>query len=436
MYHNKMNVLFRVLNGGMSGGRARIVDELVKEVDKGTDDACRLKRIIRFVAGSATSGIRSKVFNAYRMTKFPNPKCKDVECPEHLDDLLDLLSGRVLSGHAAYEACCLYYGSLPTPEHRKIFVSVLEKKLGDNRTSKRTLQKALGMQELRHPCSLGYLFADGQKQFDKSVDAGHAWFISRKYDGMRATFVDGHFYSRKGLIIKSLEDLAARMPEGRVYDGEVCVMMANDVENFNTAVSILRRSETAGIKENVRFYLFDILTGDEFRGEGKKKSVTLSARLARHANLEFPAEVRLIEQVKYSEEALTHMEKRVADCGWEGLIVRKDAPYQGRRTKDVLKIKTFDDDEYVVNDVKFSDKLVGADTNAQRVPILAAFSIEHKGREVWVGSGLDEVQRIYYHQHPEELIGSVVTVQYFGETPDGSLRHPSLKMVHGDKREL
>lgn len=427
-----MDALHRVLSGGMTAGRARIADALAMEANKGTDEARRLKRIIRFVAGSATSGVRSKVFHAYRVGKFPNPKCRDVECPDHLDELLDLLSDRVLSGHAAYEACCLYYNSLPTPEHKAIFVSVLEKKLGDNRTSKRTLQKALGMQDLRHPCSLGYPFKDGQKQFDKSRAAGHTWLISRKYDGMRATFVDGHFYSRKGLLIKSLEELALRMPKGYVYDGEVCVMMANDVENFHSAVSVLRRSETAGVKEAVRFYLFDVLTEVEFRGGDSER---LSMRLTRYSDLQFPPEIRFVEQTKYTKKALEFMEQRVADFGWEGLIVRKDAAYQGKRSKDILKVKTFDDAEYVVKDVKFSDKLVGTDTEATRVPILAAFSIEHKGKEVWVGSGLDEEQRIRYQKSPQELIGAVVTVQYFGETPDGSLRHPSLKIVHGRKRD-
>ena len=34
--------------------------------------------------------------------------------------------------------------------------------------------------------------------------------------------------------------------------------------------------------------------------------------------------------------------------GWEGIMLRKDAGYKGKRSSDVLKVKQFHDAEYTV----------------------------------------------------------------------------------------
>lgn len=66
---------------------------------------------------------------------------------------------------------------------------------------------------------------------------------------------------------------------------------------------------------------------------------------------------------------------------------------------------------------------------------MSAVFISHKGNTVKVGSGWTIDQRQYYYQHPEELVGATITVQYFEETKNQnggiSLRFPTMKFVHG-----
>ena len=71
---------------------------------------------------------------------------------------------------------------------------------------------------------------------------------------------------------------------------------------------------------------------------------------------------------------------------------------------------------------------------------LAKAIIVHKGCEVGVGTGWSKEERIYYHQHPEELVGKLMTTQYFEETVNqkggSSLRFPAKKHVYEGKRDV
>ena len=73
--------------------------------------------------------------------------------------------------------------------------------------------------------------------------------------------------------------------------------------------------------------------------------------------------------------------------------------------------------------------------------VVSAIKIAHKGNIVSVGSGLSKEQRLRWYEHPEEIIGEIVTIQYFEETKDSktetfSLRFPVLKHVYEGGRTV
>ena len=57
---------------------------------------------------------------------------------------------------------------------------------------------------------------------------------------------------------------------------------------------------------------------------------------------------------KLDEEVFAKYVKLAADNGWEGIMIRKDAPYEGKRSTDLLKVKKFYDREYKVKDVEMT----------------------------------------------------------------------------------
>ena len=123
-------------------------------------------------------------------------------------------------------------------------------------------------------------------------------------------------------------------------------------------------------------------------------------------------------------------------CKWEGLMLRRNTIYEGKRTKNLLKVKNFHDAEYKVIDANFEDMSVVREGREVQENMLAQVWIEHKGYKVKVGSGFNQEQRIKYKKEP--IIGKIITVQYFEETKNQeggiSLRFPTVKVIHGDKR--
>lgn len=280
------------------------------------------------------------------------------------------------------------------------------------------------------------------------------WFVSRKLDGARCIAICENiganqkviFMSRQGKEFKTLGNLVmgikqmfSQMPDGKyVLDGEICIVDENGDEHFDWIMKeISRKNHTI---ENPCYQIFDMLRWDEFVGE--IKSAPFSCRLSSMVSTYYdtrPNNIRLVEQERLdSQETLDKWMSRVKDGNWEGLMIRKDVPYEGKRTKNLLKIKAMQDAEYVVEDV-VNGKAVYNEGGVKEYDIISALLIRHKGNIVKVGSGLSKEQRISWFSHPDEIIGKTITVQYFEETKDSktgeySLRFPVLKYVYDNGR--
>ena len=119
-------------------------------------------------------------------------------------------------------------------------------------------------------------------------------------------------------------------------------------------------------------------------------------------------------------------------------MLRKDVGYEGKRSKNLVKVKSFHDAEYKVIDFDIDDHEVVRDGKSVTLQLLSQVYIEHKGHRVKVGSGFTQEQRLQYMDG--SIVGKIITVQYFEETKNDkggiSLRFPTMKHVHGDKREM
>ena len=282
------------------------------------------------------------------------------------------------------------------------------------------------------------------------------YFISRKLDGVRCIcyidkrpdYVAIRFVSRQGKNFTTLDNLAApvgyftrTLRDGNwVLDGEICVMDENGNENFHGLMKeVTRKNHTI---ENPRYNVFDILTFDEF--EGKTPSPLFIARLYSLQSLELHNScepIKVLEQERViSQEVLDRWIDTAKENGWEGCMLRKDMPYKRGRSKDLLKIKGMQDAEYEVIGVE-TGKATYNEGGHKEFDVASALYIKHKDNIVKVGSGLSKGQRLRWFNHPEEIIGKTITVQYFEETQDSktkeySLRFPVLKYVYEDGRSV
>jgi DNA ligase-1 len=217
-------------------------------------------------------------------------------------------------------------------------------------------------------------------------------------------------------------------------------MKENELEDFQGILKeIGKKGHTV---ESPMYYVFDMVTLDEF--EKASGEVPLSSRLMQLGiyfqgmDLQYAAPLAQLEI-----ESREHFEELVADAtnlGYEGIMIRKDVGYEGKRSKNLLKVKKMHDAEY---------RVVGAENGHHRViesgreieeEMLKAVFIEHKGNQVRVGSGFSLEQRRHYFQNPDEIVGKIICVQYFEETTDQhgnhSLRFPVIKAVYGKDRDF
>jgi len=145
-------------------------------------------------------------------------------------------------------------------------------------------------------------------------------------------------------------------------------------------------------------------------------------------------------EYKFGRDGFDQMKERMYDKGWEGLILRAPIEYVGKKTSNIIKYKDFVDAEYTVLDVEPTVKPMLRNGVMQKVVCLGSVVIEHKGVKVNVGSGFTDEQRVEFHENPSLILGKEITVKYKKETTNKqglpSLEFPTLKVIHGEKREF
>lgn len=287
------------------------------------------------------------------------------------------------------------------------------------------------------------------------------YFASRKLDGCRTIckinnyikdqeFIqEVKFYSRSGKefttlskLIDPIKSFTSMLMGEWVLDGECCIMEGEN-ENFNLLMrEITRKNHTI---ENPKYKIFDIITIDEF--EGRESMGNFETRYNDLIEYYYQSQydegvqkhLEVLEQERViSQEVFDKWVQMVKDNNWEGFMLRKNTPYKSGRTKDLLKVKKFQDAEYIVEDV-ITGKVSYNEGGTKEYDVVTAIVINHKGTKVQVGSGLSKEQRLDWYSNPNNIIGKTVTIQYFEETINKnddslSLRFPVLKYVYENGR--
>ncbi|KAI9488684.1 hypothetical protein BDB00DRAFT_772010 [Zychaea mexicana] len=382
-----------------------------------------------------------------------------------LEELLDALSSRRLSGKAALNAAATFYSTYcKTDEQRQIFCRILDRnlKMGMSVT---TIQRLLQKQnnDMQSGSDSGDLqfksvaLASTAANWKPTPDESNSeWYASRKLDGVRCiAYVRDPdcitFYSRTGRVFHALQKVRdairsrlledsdhnndkqqQRQPSPFVLDGEICVFnQDSSMEDFLKTLRQIRTLQQP--MENPVYEVFDMVGVQGFReGKDLTRFKERQERLAQFIQSPQP-HLRMVEQIKVdSPKQLAALKSKAVKNGWEGLILRKNVGYEGKRSRNMLKIKEWEDNEYTVKSIETGRMRLA--TTGQDTEVMTSVVIEHKGNFVSVGSGFTLQQRIRYFRHPELIIGKPITVRYFsesmGESGQTSLRFPTVKAVY------
>ncbi|KAG0226044.1 hypothetical protein BGX31_007446 [Mortierella sp. GBA43] len=238
-------------------------------------------------------------------------------------------------------------------------------------------------------------------------------------------------------------------------------------ELFLKTVGVVKRGwSEQGPSETVVYCIFDCLTGNEFadkhgarpfseRIQGVVRALYGASRKRGKAKNDSPSLLRILKQIKVkSFEQLEQMFTNGIEHGWEGVMLRKDTGYEGKRSRDLLKLKQFQDAEYVVQDVTLGSMRLPVDGQyEERDNVLTNVVILHRGCRVGVGSGFSVEDRIRFGKDPSLIVGKTITVKYFeesqgtsqsngsaaatdGNNTEWSLRFPTVKAIYDKTRDI
>lgn len=257
-----------------------------------------------------------------------------------------------------------------------------------------------------------------------------------------ARILDGKvkIFSRQGKRIEGLIDLEEELKElpSGCYDGELLLdkedLPSKDL--YRETVTVVNSKNDN--KKNIVFNVFDFIPLKDFENrhsdlhcDRRKMQVYESLR---NTEPNWIRPVPILYRGEYNKEIVQkELDKQIA-LEHEGVMVNiNDAPYEGKRTKNILKVKAMQDCDL---------KIIGFEEGTgKNKGTLGAIIVDYKGFEVKVGSGFTDEDRKYFWNNQNELLGRVITVQYFEETTNKkdnslSLRFPVYRELREKGKEV
>lgn len=248
-------------------------------------------------------------------------------------------------------------------------------------------------------------------------------FVQRKLDGIRLiTSATLGMQSRTGKQIVSAPHIFTKLlPLFKKYpdlilDGELYYHSQED--NFNEVISLARKTKPTeeDLKESVEKLQYWIYDMPSHPGTFEERNNALNDLFAENADILDNSFVNVqTYNVNNLGQVQQFLEKFVSE-GFEGAIVRLNEPYECKRSKNLLKVKQFQDEEFPILDiVEGRGNLSGCvgnvvvDVDGKRVSAGLKFCRED-AREIW--------------ENREKYIGKSAKIKYFNRTQDGSLRFP------------
>ena len=245
----------------------------------------------------------------------------------------------------------------------------------------------------------------------KQQNVTPAW-VQPKLDGVRCLVYleNGEviFQSRQNTrydpilhLVDELRAILDRAP-GIVLDGE---LYAHEL-GFENIISMVRRAKVKhpGI-HNIRYHMYDVFYTDRSMNFIERREL-LATVYGGESN------VVLVETIPVKKSDVDVLLHKYIAANYEGIMIRGNGPYKHGRSKDLLKYKLFQDDEFEV---------VGHHEGQGGIPIFECkikdktFSVAMKGTTESKKERMENV---------EEFYGKLLTVKYQELSADGIPRFP------------
>lgn len=380
------------------------------------------------------------VFNPYILTGLSSKKIKKkVSFREFVNhgnfDLMSYLKQNNTGTDVDIYRVQSYIKQQP-PELQGLYAQIATKDLKIGIESK-TINKIFGKNFIP---TFDVMLAEKHSENEKKLDCG--FILTEKLDGIRNVIIKENgkisMFSRQGQPVEGLVDIeieTATLPDNYVYDGELLLRNNNNLNSadlYRETVKVVRKD---GVKQNVEFYVFDMIPLNEFKnGVSKDGCLDRKTRLKNvlsGLNLTWIKPLEML-YIGTDKEEIARLLTEVEKQGKEGIMANTiNGKYECKRSKELLKVKTMSSVDLVVSGFE--------EGTGKYVGMLGRLNVDYKGFVVGVGSGFSDDDRKYIWENQDRLLNSICEVQYFEESKNQnggiSLRFPVFKGFRFDKTE-
>jgi ATP-dependent DNA ligase len=242
-------------------------------------------------------------------------------------------------------------------------------------------------------------------------------YSQAKLDGIRCIVTSEGMFSRNGKaiisaphIFESLKPLFETNPQ-LIFDGELYAdKFAND---FNKIVSLVKKTKPtdADLKEskkNIEYHIYDLPSSDKkFVHRAYDLGILFETRSELHPHCKL-VDTRKVED----ENSVMEQYELLVDAGYEGQILRLNKEYENKRSKFLMKHKSFIDEEYTIVDV-----CEGEGNKTNMVGYMTFKTADGKPFKSNVKATFEESEEMFRNR--KQLVGKQATIKYFNLTPDG-----------------
>jgi DNA ligase-1 len=258
-------------------------------------------------------------------------------------------------------------------------------------------------------------------------------FSQPKLDGIRCIVTKDGMFSRNGKpiisaphIIESLSEVFDVYPD-MVLDGELYAdKFAND---FNKIVSLVKKTKPtdADLKEskkNIQYWIYDLPdNGIQFGDRCDRLHDLFENYNAFNKHC-----VEVETTLCMSEEDVMDLYEEYVEQGFEGQMLRLNKEYENKRSKSLMKHKSFIDEEYTILDI------VEGEGNRTGTAGYMVFETENGDRfKSNVKGTWEETAEML--KNKKKLIGKEATIKYFNLTPAGIPRFPYVTNIDRNSYE-
>lgn len=187
-------------------------------------------------------------------------------------------------------------------------------------------------------------------------------------------------------------------------------------------------------RELLKYHIFTIITPKDMPFEDRNDALFQAFQRGQEALGRPFQHITLVneELASSKEEIEAYLKHYTEDLGYEGIMIYKiglslppdkiqESYYRQNRTTNLVKYKTFWDEEMEILSVK-SGK--GKAAKLAGCTVKDKFGVTHE-----VNIAEDDEVRSEILKNPEKVIGKMATVKHYGRTDDGKLRHASIVVI-------